>query len=110
MVELDEGFDRAWRRVGLSLDRTGFTVEDRNRAQGTYFVRYVEPVVEKKEDKGFFGRMFSSSDKLGPPVQYRIVLNSQANATTVAVQNADGKPDASATAQRIVKLLAEDLK
>ena len=43
VVQIDEGFDRAWRRVGLALDRTGFTVEDRDRAQGTYFVRYVEP-------------------------------------------------------------------
>ncbi|MGE8375654.1 MAG: outer membrane protein assembly factor BamC, partial [Diaphorobacter nitroreducens] len=48
VVQLDEGFDRAWRRVGVSLDRTGFTVEDRDRSQGVYFVRYVAPT-EKKE-------------------------------------------------------------
>jgi outer membrane protein assembly factor BamC len=49
------GFDRAWRRVGLALDRTGFTVEDRDRSQGTYFVRYVPPNPDKKEP-GFFGQ------------------------------------------------------
>src|SRR5665811_2342153 len=43
MVQIDDGFDRAWRLVGLSLDRTGFTVEDRDRGRGLYFVRYVEP-------------------------------------------------------------------
>ena len=42
-VEVDEGFDRAWRRVGLALDRVGFTVEDRDRVNGVYFVRYVDP-------------------------------------------------------------------
>ena len=31
---LDDGFDRAWRRVGLALDRSGFTVEDRDRGPG----------------------------------------------------------------------------
>ena len=64
VVQIDEGFDRAWRRVGLALDRTGFTVEDRDRAQGTYFVRYVEPNADKKEP-GFFGKLFGSSDKGG---------------------------------------------
>src|SRR6266853_4869851 len=39
-LELAEPFDRAWRRVGLVLDRVGFTVEDRDRSKGFYFVRY----------------------------------------------------------------------
>src|SRR3989475_9779945 len=38
-----EPFERAWRRVGLVLDRVGFTVEDRDRSKGFYFVRYVDP-------------------------------------------------------------------
>jgi outer membrane protein assembly factor BamC len=54
---MDEGFDRAWRRVGLALDRTGFTVEDRNRNDGLYFVRYVAPGTDKKEP-GFLGKLF----------------------------------------------------
>ncbi len=41
-----EGFDRAWRRIGLALDRGGFTVEDRDRSQGVYFVRYIDPEIE----------------------------------------------------------------
>jgi outer membrane protein assembly factor BamC len=60
VVQIDEGFDRAWRRVGLALDRTGFTVEDRDRSQGVYFVRYVTPNPDKKEP-GFFGKLFSGS-------------------------------------------------
>jgi outer membrane protein assembly factor BamC len=109
VVEIDEGFDRAWRRVGLSLDRTGFTVEDRDRAQGTYFVRYVEPNADRKE-RGFFARMFSGSEKAAPPVKYRITLRSEGASTTVSVLNASGAVEISATAQRIVQLLADDLK
>ena len=108
VVQIDEGFDRAWRRVGLALDRTGFTVEDRDRAQGMYFVRYVEPSADKK-DSGFFSKLFSR-DKDGAPVKYRIALKSQGEATTVSVLNARGAPETSETARRIVQVIADDLK
>jgi outer membrane protein assembly factor BamC len=108
VVQIDEGFDRAWRRVGLALDRTGFTVEDRDRAQGTYFVRYVEPNPDKK-DPGFFGKLFSS-EKSAPPLKFRINLKSQGESTTVSVLNSTGAPEISANAQRIVQVIADDLK
>ena len=41
-LQVNEPFDRAWRRVGLALDRVGFTVEDRDRQKGQYFVRYAD--------------------------------------------------------------------
>lgn len=108
VVQIDEGFERAWRRVGLALDRTGFTVEDRDRAQGTYFVRYVEPTSDKKEP-GFFAKMFSSPAAI-PPLKYRIAVRSQAESTTVSVLNEQGAPDASANAKRIVQVIADDLR
>jgi outer membrane protein assembly factor BamC len=52
VVRIDEGFDSAWRRVGLALDRTGFTVEDRDRKQGIYFVRYV-PLARTSPNQDF---------------------------------------------------------
>ncbi len=109
VVQMDEDFDRAWRRVGLALDRTGFTVEDRDRAQGTYFVRYVEPTADKKEP-GFLAKLFSGSEASVPPLKYRITVKSQGNATTVGVLNAQGAAEASANAQRIVQVIADDLK
>ncbi len=108
-VQLDEGFERAWRRVGLALDRTGFTVEDRDRSQGTYFVRYVEPVANKTEP-GFFSKLFSSSASAAPPLKYRISVKSQGESSTVSVLNAQGAPESSANAQRIVQVIADDLK
>ena len=108
-VQIDEDFDRAWRRVGLSLDRTSFTVEDRDRSQGIYFVRYVEPGADKSEP-GFLSSLFGSSKANAEPLKYRITLVSQGGATSVAVQNASGAADNSANAQRILKVLADDLQ
>jgi outer membrane protein assembly factor BamC len=107
-VQIDEGFDRAWRRVGLALDRTGFTVEDRDRAKGTYFVRYVDPTTDKKEP-GLFSKIFSPTVAT-PPLKYRVSVKSQGEATTVSVLNDQGAVDTSANAQRIVQVLADDLK
>jgi outer membrane protein assembly factor BamC len=111
VVLVDEGFDRAWRRVGLALDRTGFTVEDRDRSQGTYFVRYVPPNADKKEP-GFFGKLlnFARTEKAEAPLKYRITLKSQGDSTTVSVLNGAGAPETSANAQRIVQVIADDLK
>lgn len=109
VVQIDDGFDRAWRRVGLSLDRTGFTVEDRDRSQGIYFVRYVEPAADKSEP-GFLGKLFGGSKADAAPLKYRIAVVSQGASTTVSVQSANGMPDTSANAQRIVKVIADDLK
>ncbi len=109
VVQIDEGFERSWRRVGLALDRTGFTVEDRDRAQGTYFVRYVEPTADKKQP-GFLSKLFSGSSAGVAPLKYRIAVRSQGEATTVSVLNAQGSPETSANAQRIVQVIADDLK
>ena len=109
VVQFNDNFDRAWRRVGLSLDRTGFTVEDRNRSEGTYFVRYVEPL-QQTEKPGFISRMFGASTPEAKPERYRVVVRSNDNSTTVSVLNAQGQPDASPSAQRIVKVLADDLR
>ncbi|CAN7197958.1 outer membrane protein assembly factor BamC [Variovorax sp. LjRoot290] len=109
VVQINENFERAWRRVGLALDRTGFTVEDRDRSAGTYFVRYVAPNPDKKEP-GFFGKLFSSSGKAEAPLKYRIMVKGQGDASTVAVLNESGAPETSANAQRIVQVIADDLK
>lgn len=110
VLQVAEPFDRAWRRVGLTLDRTGFTVEDRDRNEGVYFVRYVTPDPAKKEP-GFLGKLFSSSASATPPVKYRVAVRRNGeNASTVTVLNAAGAPESSVTAQRIVQVIADDLK
>ncbi len=107
-LQISDNLDRAWRRVGLALDRTGFTVEDRDRSKGLYFVRYVAPLTEEKQG-GFFSNLFSSKPTPAP-LKYRIVLRSEGEVTQVSVLNEQGQPEGSANAQRIVQVLADDLK
>lgn len=114
-VQVDEGFDRAWRRVGLALDRVGFTVEDRDRNQGLYFVRYVDQNAEAKDktaDKGFFSKLFSSSDKdkAKNAVSYRIVVKGSESVSQVSVLSKEGKPETSQSGNKILGLLNEQLK
>jgi len=114
---VNEAFDRSWRRVGLALDRIGFTVEDRNREQGIYFVRYVNPDVDRKkkgDDEGILSNImfWRSSDKDGAKAaKYRIqVHNTGTNTSTVSLLNDDGTDVSTATSSRILKLLHEQLK
>ncbi len=107
-----EPFDRTWRRVGLALDRTGFTVEDRDRSKGLFFVRYIDPEGDSKSsDKGFLDKLaFWRKDDPASKPQYRIYVVEAAGVTNVEVQTGEGKPDNSATAKRILSLLVEQLK
>ena len=53
---LNDSFDRAWRRVGLSLDIIGFVIEDKDRSNGLFFVRYADVDIDDtpKKKKGLF--------------------------------------------------------
>jgi outer membrane protein assembly factor BamC len=110
VVLINEGFDRAWRRVGLALDRTGFTVEDRDRTQGLYFVRYVAPDPTIQTKTGFLSGWFGPKPKEATPARYRIQVKSADNQTKVSVLDAQGKPETSSAAQSIAKVIADDLK
>ena len=111
-LQVDDSFERAWRRVGLALDRSGFTVEDRDRSQGVYFIRYVDPALAGKDEPGILSKLFNFGSKTpeGGPARYRVVVKGEATTSTVTVQNATGAPENGEAGQRIVKLLVEDLK
>jgi outer membrane protein assembly factor BamC len=108
VVQMDEAFDRAWRSVGLALDRLGYTVVDRDRAQGTYFVRTVDASKAGKE-QGFFSRIFSGERPVDAD-EYRVSVKSQAEKTQVAVLAKDGNAANSESSNRILRLLADELK
>ena len=107
-LEVAEPFDRVWRRVGLALDRVGFTVEDRDRAKGVYFVRYADPELEK-DPRGLLTRLFTSESKVKAE-QYRVQIAQGGNSSQVTVLNKDGAIDRTRTGQRILSLLHEQLK
>jgi outer membrane protein assembly factor BamC len=116
LLEVFEPFDRAWRRVGLALDRVGFTVEDRDRQKGVYFVRYADPEADMERKKGAFSWLaFWRSDE--PKVkaeQYRVAVSAQSDNSRdnsrVQVLDKNGAADSSPTSRRILTLLHEQLK
>lgn len=115
-LDIDERFDRAWRRVGLALDRNGFTVEDRDRANGLYFVRYNDPAAEKQSaNKGLLDSLaFWRDDKLSAEMAqaaFRVaVIGAGDGLTRVEVQNKSGAVQTTATARKILDIIRNELK
>jgi outer membrane protein assembly factor BamC len=108
---VDDAFDRAWRRVGLALDRTGFTVVDRDRSQGLYFVRYANPDTEAAKQKGLLDKLkFWKTDDKEKPEQYRVVVTQADPNSVVTVQDPKGAADKSPNGDKILALLQDQLK
>jgi len=109
-IELGVGFDRSWRDVGLALDRSNFTVEDRNRSSGVYYVRYIN-AKDVGDKKGFFSNLFSSKDdsKLQAKKYQVLVKSTGENSANVYVQDADGKPENSQAGIQLLTLLSDQL-
>jgi outer membrane protein assembly factor BamC len=111
---VNDSFDRAWRRVGLALDRVGFTVEDRDRSKGLFFVRYIDPEADRdpaKKETFAEKLMFWRTPPKSAQPQYRIhVSDAGASMSQVLVQNSTGGAEASSTGKKILSLLYEQLK
>lgn len=110
VISLNDSLDRAWRRTGVALDRSGLTVEDRDRSKGIYFVRYVAPGSADGKEAGFLARMFSSAKEVTPLSRYRIALTAQGDTTQIQVLDSNGQAESSGNTERILKLLANELR
>jgi len=113
ILEMDESFDRAWRRVGLALDRVGFAVEDRDRSKGVYFVRYIDPGIDNnsKADEGFFAKFaFWRSNESQDSPQLKITVSGGDEKSRVSVTGVEDKPVDASTQTRIINLLYKELK
>jgi len=115
-LEVFEPFDRTWRRVGLALDRVGFTVEDRDRQKGQYFVRYADTdandMTRKDGERGLLSRLafWKPSEAAVKAEQYRVHIRQFAGKCVVQVLNKDGAQANTQTTRRIVALLHEQLR
>lgn len=116
LLEVLEPFDRTWRRVGLALDRVGFTVEDRDRQKGLYYVRYADPEADlarkEAEKPGLLSRLavWRSSEPRVRAEQYRVLVKPASEVSEVFVLNKEGAAESSQTARRILSLLHEQLR
>jgi outer membrane protein assembly factor BamC len=111
-LTLPESFDRAWRRVGLALDRIGFVVEDRDRAGGIYFVRYTDPEANVPKEKGLLSKLafWRSDEEKAKALRYQVRLKGAEDKSELAVYMDDGKAAENETGRRIANLLFEQLK
>ena len=109
-LEVDDGFDRAWRRVGLALDRRGFTVEDRDRSAGVYFVRYIDPKSIEQGEPGLLSKIFGGKDAPVAPQRLRVVVKAAGDKTMVSVLNSQGAPETGEAAKNIVAGLMDELR
>ncbi|MFJ5444760.1 outer membrane protein assembly factor BamC [Methylobacillus methanolivorans] len=122
-LSTNDAFDRAWRRVGLALDRVGFVVEDRDRSNGVFYVRYTDNDIDEapKEKKGLLESLkFWGDDKTDKDGnkkrksgenQYQVkVESSSSNNSVITITDKDGNRERTSTANRIINLLFEQLK
>ena len=117
-IRIDEGFDRAWRLVGLALDRGGFTVADLDRSRGLYLVRYIDPQAAEPEKRGWFRRLAfwsrpdpGESGALPTDVEFRVVVeHGEGSSTRVVMHDANGGLDTSESAGRILTVLVEHIE
>lgn len=109
-IEMSSSFDRAWRDIGLALDRSNFTVDDRDRSRGIYFVRYVNPK-DVGDGRSWFGRTFGKSNDADKTAKlYRVVVQTRGeNQVVVLVQDADGKPENTTTGNQLLTTLERQL-
>ncbi|RDU98121.1 outer membrane protein assembly factor BamC [Trinickia dinghuensis] len=108
-LALADQFDVAWLRVGLALDRTNFTVDNRDREKGIYYVRYADSAQELKGD-GLFGKLFySSSPKQKSGKEFLVNVHANGTGTDVSVVDASGQVDTSSEAKNIISLLHAQL-
>lgn len=107
-LSVNDGFERAWRRVGLSLDRHGFTIEDRDRSAGLFFLRYADPEKAGQDEPNFFQKLFGA--KSATPVRYRVSVKADGVKSTVRILDDRGQPIADDNAKRILSLLMDDLR
>jgi outer membrane protein assembly factor BamC len=106
LLEMDDSYDTAWRRVGLALDRAGFTIDDRNFSTGEYFIRYARDLNANKA--GFFDNMFSSGQKSGSKKLKLVLL--KGDKSTLTVQTESGTPADADITKSLLSVLRDELK
>lgn len=107
-LDLADRFDVAWLRVGLALDRTNFTVDNRDREKGIYYVRYADSTQELKGD-GLFGKLFYRAPKQKSGKEFLVNVQAKGTGTEVSVVDASGQADTSSEAKNLISLLHAQL-
>ena len=110
-LEIKESFDRAWRKVGSALDRTGFTIEDRDRTAGTFFIRYTDEKSDTQNASIFskVKNLFKSQAESIQPERYRLAVETKNDRSLIRILGSSNNTDSGTAAKQILKLLADEL-
>lgn len=106
-LTLNEDFDRAWRRIGLALGRSGFVIEDRNRSKGIYLIR-MGTAFKDEAKSGIVSRLLGSNAG-DPNARYRIHVDDRGDDSAVIVEHPGGAPVHTGIGERILSRLKEKM-
>jgi len=110
-LSIAENFDRAWRRVGLALDRSGFTVEDRDRSQRHLLRSLCGPGGQQGRTRIFCPAVQQQQNRITrPDALPDPAANGQRRHPGARAHSTDGRAEASENAEKILKLLAAELR
>ncbi|MBI5919182.1 MAG: outer membrane protein assembly factor BamC [Nitrosomonadales bacterium] len=102
IIQLGEPFDKSWRRVGLAIERAGLRVEDKNRADGVYFV----VSGAQQEEKGLLDRLkFWQGDD--EPKHFRVTVRDGGAGCEVSATTPNDAGDADA--QKLIEALYKQI-
>lgn len=104
-VVMNEGFIRAWRRVGIALDRIGLIVEDLDRSQGIYWVK----VSEQAEKKSWLSSLFSTK-QADAETSFRVRVAGDDNRSRVTLEAEADKPLSEALRRSVLGQMEEQLR
>ena len=113
-LAISDSFDRAWRRVGLALDRSGYQVFDRDRSKGVYYVHQAaNDITTEKSDSMLSKLAFwkaKPSDKPAAQTEYHVQLSQEVNGVKLTVTTKDGGAVDQKIAYPILSTLQQQLK
>jgi outer membrane protein assembly factor BamC len=109
-LSIADNFDRAWRRVGLALDRSGYVVYDRDRSKGVYMIRRADTDIGGEDNSSIFSKLAFWKKDAAPEQkqahEYEVHLTEGLNQTKLAVISKIKGDDNS----KIISALLSELK
>lgn len=112
-LSIEQGLPDVWQRTGRVLDSKGFTVEDRDRSRGIYFVHYIDPFNDTvKDEEGILSKLafWRNKEDKAPEEYYYIKLISDAEKTKMIILDTKEVRTSSDTAKRLLSLMQEQLR
>lgn len=107
---LFDDFPQAWQRAGAALDRIGFSVVDRDRSKGVYYVKYND-AAEQVNKQGMLSKwaFWRGNDKQAKDYQLRLDTT-EGLFTAIHVYDSAGEEAQAKVSRQILALLYEQLK